>query len=82
MRGETSGDHVGQGMTTIETVTKRQIERLRTEAAQAGDSEQQRICDVALGRWSDQPAEDGERELIAHAIDVCVWVIQANEASS
>jgi hypothetical protein len=35
-------------MTTTDTVTKAQIEQLRTEAGAAGDFEQVRLCDLAL----------------------------------
>lgn len=67
--------------TTIETVTKSQIRSLRAEAAEAGDSLQVELCDLALGRWSDQPAADAaERTAIAEALAACVDAIADAEA--
>lgn len=68
--------------TTIETVTKGQIRRLRTEAAEAGDSLQVELCDTALGHFSDQPAEAGEAVAIAKALRACVAAIQDAEAQA
>jgi hypothetical protein len=38
-------------MTTNDNITAAQIEQLRTEAAEAGDREQVRLCDLALTQW-------------------------------
>lgn len=66
--------------TTTETVTRSQIQSLRTEAALAGDSLQVELCDTALGRWSAQPAEAGEATAIAEALQACVDAIADAEA--
>lgn len=68
--------------TTNETVTRSQIQRLRAEAALAGDSIQVEACDIALGRWSDQPPEDGEAEAITEALTVCVHAIAIRDAEA
>lgn len=42
----------GRGMLTADTITRKQIEELRTEAAAAGDFAQVEICDRALDHAS------------------------------
>lgn len=63
-------------MTTTDNVTKAQIEQLRTEAGAAGDTEQVRLCDVALRSWAEREWVD-ETQI---ALGKCVQAIQAAEA--
>lgn len=55
-------------MTTIETITNKQISLLRSEAASAGDKKMVAVCDRAL---------DGKKA----SVKKCVEVIRANEAN-
>lgn len=43
-------------MTTIETITDEQIEALRIEAGEAGDTKQVAICDRALDKTAEHEA--------------------------
>lgn len=68
--------------TTTDNVTKAQIEQLRDEAASAGDSEQVRLCEVALRVWSPLAPRDSSAASweISSALRKCVRAIQAAEA--
>ncbi len=74
-------------MTTIDTITDKQIDSLMTEAGQAGDHLQAAICLVALGRpYDDVPLTPRERDRMVTIVATessraeCARVIAAAEA--
>lgn len=62
-------------MTTIENVAPEQIKTLRTEAAEAGDAEQVKLCDLSLVAFSLDPTG-----VSVEALHKCIRVIQSAEA--
>ena len=68
-------------MTTMQTVTKQQVQRLRTESIEHGDDITVELCDQALAKWSEQPTRLTDRKFIEHALGECVRVINEAEGS-
>jgi hypothetical protein len=64
--------------TTTDSVTIQQIEQLRREAAEAGDTEQVSLCDLALSTWSTRAFVGGPTQRDA-ALRACVRAINARE---
>lgn len=62
-------------MTTVDTITPRQIDALRTEAVHAGDEKQVDLCQMAEGAFGHN-ATVADRE----ALRECVRVINNAEA--
>ena len=64
----------------------KQIEQLRTEAAQDGDLSMMAICDLALGKNGDEFAEHlplyAQNWYLEDAISYCSTVIEMNEVAS
>lgn len=71
-------------MTTIDNVTREQIERLLAEASEAGDSAQVTLCETALREWTRTLAQiESPRYSQAEsqaALRACVRAIQSAEA--
>jgi len=66
-------------MTTIDNVTKAQIEQLLDDAKMAGDLYMVQYCDLALATFGRTPARF-DRERAENALARCVQAIQAAEA--
>ena len=66
-------------MTTIDSITREQVEQLMTEAGAAGDQEQVRLCELALRTFrAMEPPASGRVEI--DALQKCVRAIRAAEA--